>query len=152
MGEVDCIVAVPHEAAIAFGARLSVQLRIPLQVLLQRPTKSTSQSSFNSANKGNNNSTNSSSSSSAPMFPSGRGLYGVGVETLQTRGEAYELWLARSHCIRRDYRALVIDDVLDNGAPLVAAMMILRAAGTLYPCSFLLISSCLLFFTLSCRS
>jgi adenine/guanine phosphoribosyltransferase-like PRPP-binding protein len=113
IGEVDCIVAIPHEAAISFASRLSICLRVPLQILQQRPCRAS----------------NSKSQQTTATFASGRGLYASGVETLQSRGgEEYELWLTQRHCIRPNHRCVVVDDVLDNGAPLVAAMKILRAA------------------------
>lgn len=130
IGEVDCIVAIPHEAAIIFASRLSICLRVPLQILQQRPSRA------NNARKNN----------TVTSFSSGRGLYAdccvrerlffisnryaAGVETLQSRDtEEYELWLTQHNCVKRDARAVVVDDVLDNGSPLVAAMMILKAAG-----------------------
>jgi hypothetical protein len=131
-------VAIPHEAAISFGSRLSLCLRIPLQILQQKPCKA-------------NNS--KSQTKATANFPSGRGLYpttfvflhffiifiiiflynkyAAGVETLQSRGaEEYELWLTQRNIIRPHARCVVIDDALDNGSPLIAAMCILKAAGT----------------------
>lgn len=59
-----------------------------------------------------------------------RGRYSMTAETLQSRGEdSYELWLTARHCIRSNDRVVVMDDVLDNGSPLAAALMIVQAAG-----------------------
>eukprot|EP00026_Physarum_polycephalum_P018045 Phypoly_transcript_19481.p1 GENE.Phypoly_transcript_19481~~Phypoly_transcript_19481.p1 ORF type:complete len:136 (+),score=11.22 Phypoly_transcript_19481:281-688(+) len=72
----------------------------------------------------------SSSSKQSVSFASGRGLYAAGVETLQSRGaDEYQLWLTRRNCIKPHTRCVVVDDVLDNGCPIIAAMMILRSAG-----------------------
>lgn len=53
------------------------------------------------------------------------------METIQSRGvDEYELWITARHCLRPHQRVLIIDDFLDNGSPIAAAVMLVRAAGT----------------------